>query len=65
MTALPITGIDSGDRELKRCEPFPSAEAAEAIATRLLAIWHTLQPSSGALDVNDTVAPLDRRQHRR
>jgi len=43
MTAPPITSIEPVDRELKRREPFPSAEAAETMAARLLAVWRMLQ----------------------
>ena len=63
MTQLPVTGIELVDRELKRRGPFPSAEAAEAMAARLLAVWRALQPSSSGLDVDETVAPLGRSQH--
>jgi len=58
---IPITGVELVDRELKRHEPFPSVEAAEAMAARLLAVWRALQPSSG---VDDTVT-LGQTQHPR
>jgi hypothetical protein len=46
MAALPTTGIPAVDRELERRGPFPSAEAAEAAANRLLSVWRALQPGS-------------------
>src|SRR5205807_2156739 len=44
------TGIQAIDRVLEQHGPFPDAETAEALAARLLAIWHALQPCSGGLD---------------
>jgi len=46
MTALPTTGIELVDAELARRAPFSSAEAAEAAAAELLAVWRALQPCS-------------------
>jgi hypothetical protein len=56
MIRLPTTGIEIIDRELKRRGPFPNAEAAEAMAARLLAVWRVLQPGSGGINADDTVA---------
>jgi hypothetical protein len=54
------TGIQAVDRVLEQHGPFPDAETAEALAARLLAIWHALQPCSGGLDATTTT--LDRRR---
>jgi hypothetical protein len=46
MSTLPVTGVAPVDAELQRCAPFPSEEAAENMAARLLSIWRALQPTS-------------------
>jgi len=55
-----LTGIELVDRELKRHEPFPSADEAKILAAKLLSVWRALHPSS-----NDIIAPLGRSQARR
>jgi hypothetical protein len=61
MTALPITGIELVDRELKRHELFDSIEAAEILAARLLGVWFTLH--SNGLN-GDNAAPPSQAQRR-
>jgi hypothetical protein len=58
MTALPITGIPVVDAELERRE-FTNADEAEAMAAKLLAVWHMLRSGSE----EDTA--VVRRQRRR
>ena len=47
MAAPVTTGIEAVDRELERRGAFPDAETAEAVASRLLAVWRAMQPGSG------------------
>jgi hypothetical protein len=54
MSALP-TLPEPVARELERHEPFPNAEAKEAMAARLLAVWKAMQPRS-----RDTTVVLGR-----
>ena len=55
------TTIKAVDRVLEQHGPFPSTEAAEALAAQLLATWRVLHPSS---EVDNTVSRM-RQTHRR
>jgi hypothetical protein len=46
-------------RELER-HKFPNAEAKEAMAAQLLAVWKAMQPKS-----SDAYVMLERQRHRR
>jgi hypothetical protein len=55
------TGIEAVDRELARRRPFPSAEAEEITAARLMARWRTLTTPSSS-DVYGMLEPKQRRK---